>query len=414
MLFSKGTHIVILGNQTLNAYRYYIKVKSYYEVDCFIKLDSENDKIGYDGLPQYNLDFYLNEKRNASQKIIITLTASEPWLDVSNDLIKKGLKPFEDFTIAYFDENPSKLDLLSLKKINSDLDFLKNTVRKFAQGRKIVFVNGNCQTNLLHQYLCANKDFIDEYLILDLPRICQFDKNNEKLYQFAIENSDIVISQPIKDSNRHTPFLATSNIFNLNHGQHILIPNLTFTGYFPQYYKNTENKLTFGKNPIFSYSDRYIDEMVEQNNTIEEIITKISSINFFDRTFIKSFIQEQLDLFKTRESECDIKMYDFISKNYDKEILFNSFHHPKDFVIKELARKLLSFLNIKNLEFENEKALDKLDFLTVQGQIIYPAVLSYLNIKDDNFYYKPNGNASNFNLNFNDYVTYYCNSIKRK
>ena len=265
----------------------------------------------------------------------------------------------------------------------------------------------------MQKYLCSNPQFNEQFYCINLPRICDVTQIGEEAFKIAASNCDVCISQPISDNNRFSNKLSSNNLFSITPkgALNLLIPNCTFLGYFPQYKAEVDGMLSFGEKPIFAYSDKYIDGMICKGLGYQVICNEIQKENFISRDIIVNFYEEQLRVFKEREKDCQIKMYDFVEKNAKKEIFWYSFNHPKNIVIKQLAIRILNYLGINDVTFYDEDLLDGSFGLRGQMQPVYPCVCNELGIKfNPNMLYTVNYNSSQFRIDFSDYVRYYCNS----
>lgn len=415
--YPKYTHFSLWGSQTLDSHRIFLQLSNYYEIDYFLCDSSISENEEWESTPYCSIETYLEKYRNRSAKILITLRRNEHWKENVEYLLSKGLKFFDDFNI-FFLLNDEALDISTLASINSNTDWLKDVVKKFANGRELFFINGNCQTTLLQQYLLANKNFNSSYYCIALPRICQVNKDNEFLFEVAINISDLCITQPVSINNKFSPKLSTEAIRQgiKNSARIITIPKLHFAGYFPQLAKVQFNAVALGKQPVFAYGDKYLNEFLSKGEHFETIKDKILDKKFLSPDFVLNYFYEQLKIFIKDEKDCDIKMYDYIEKNARKEILWHSFNHPTNVVIKELAKRILNRFEFDSadISFEDEVVLDENDGLRGQMQLIYPSVYFALGVPMENKLYTLNVNSSSIRVASEDYIRIYCNSYRRE
>lgn len=416
--YPKYTHFALWGNKSLDVYRVYLQLSNYYEVDCFLSDEIDAKATYFSSIPSYNIDEYLQSKRNKSVKIIITLRHSEPWQEYVQILSSKGLHLFEDYNL-FFLLNSDAIDLQSICTLVQDDNEAQSILKKFANGRQLFFINGNCQTTLLQQYMLSNKQFASKYCCVALPRICQWSNSVKRLYEIAIRCSSLVLSQPISDNNRFTPLLSSNNLkFCVEkNARFILIPKLTFAGYFPQLSTETnQHNIMLGNQPVFAYGDRYIDEMLQKGYSYEQIKHEVLADNFLAEDYIRTYFDEQLEKFQEDEALCDVKMYDYVKQYAKNIVLWHSFNHPTNMVIKELAKRILSLLGISNCDdaFIDLPALDGGEGLSAQMQLVYPSVYKGLGIPAENKLYYLNKNSSAIKVDNEDYIRIYCNQFKRE
>lgn len=412
--YPKYTHIVLWGSETLDSQRAFLAFNNYYEIDSFITKNVKPKSGFWNNVPYINIDQFIQKNRNRSQKIIITLRKSEPWKEYVEYLFAKGLKFFDDFNL-YFLMDEDIADVGSISQIITDENECASVIKKFAGSRKVFYINGNCQTGLLCKYLLANQTFNSRYLYMELPRVCQVNASVEKLYDIALLCADLCLSQSISMTNRFSAKLSTQYIREhlRSDARLIIIPKLHFQGYFPQFKSVQDDAVMLGKTPVFAYGDKYIDELLERGECCENIIKKILDPDFLSAEKINQFFNEQLTAYMDEEQVCNVKIYDYVLENSRKEILWHSFNHPANKVIKELAIRTLMEVGIAReaaIRFMDGEGLDGMEGLRGQMQLIYPSVYKALGIVPDDRKYLINTNSSTLRLGKEDYIRVYCNS----
>ena len=128
-----------------------------------------------------------------------------------------------------------------------------------------------------------------------------------------------------------------------------------------------------------------------------------------DREFVIEYMKEQLEIFKDREKDVDIKMIDELERRVFTEVIFHSFNHPKISLIKSLAQKILKYLDIQDLNVKSPETDESLPF---QSQPVYPAVFRALNINpnlESKFYI--NKLAWSDTFSFRGYIEMYFNAL---
>ena len=290
---------------------------------------------------------------------------------------------------------------------------------KTASGKKCAVVFGNCQVGKIFNMLMNNIQFQNEYLLIILPRVFDFkpeevaeifDETDGRIFEIC----DLFISQYIKETNRFNARLSTKSIFQKlrDNARFIVIPNLYFAGYFPQLKTEQENFSDLEK--IFPTEDKYVDEIMsrsEMNPDVEKILDRICDENFLSPDEMQAAVDKSLTEYKKREWLCDIKMADFIENNFCDQQICYSPNHPLPFVIFELVRRILKFIDIRSESFWDHKNMfdneNRVYSLIGQDTPIYPAVKKYLNlpIRIDQYY----ANDAKWDLyaNFRDYMRQY-------
>lgn len=247
-------------------------------------------------------------------------------------------------------------------------------------------------------------------MLLDLPEICNMPKDVN--VDAVLSIADLILTQPVKETNRFTPKLSAAYLkqHKKDGARVVEISLLNFSGYFPQYSHDSKH-LVLGR-PLVSYGDANIDQMVNDGCTTAEIARRLSAEDYYDGNELTCHFAKSFQAFCAREETCDIKMQDYLKVHYRDDILFHAFNHPKDFVIKELARRILRYIGIVSDDFEDEVLLDKSSRMYAQEQPVYPSVYRYLKLPYRKPYASPNLLATGWRFAFRDYVEFYVNALK--
>lgn len=201
----------------------------------------------------------------------------------------------------------------------------------------------------LSSILSSQKEFYENYCIIDIPKIFEkFESVDLNKIDLIIKNADLILSQPIREDNKFLPYYSNKNIYGIKNKNctFILIPNITFAGYWPQM-KNVDKSLkpsfiTLGGQKIFPYVDYNILTMLDKGYSDQEILLQIKSIDFYSASEVLDHYSSELSISFERESNCDIKIFDYVSKIASEDVIFYSFNHPKAIVIEELAKRIFS------------------------------------------------------------------------
>ena len=122
------------------------------------------------------------------------------------------------------------------------------------------------------------------------------------------------------------------------------------------------------------------------------------------------YIDDKLEIFwekiSNSDEQCDIKIKDFLTKNFCKEQLFIDIEHPHFMLLKEYAKQICSILGFNCNIFSDRNC-------SVYGHsiVVYPQVKKYLNLRwsDDNCkQYKTKEALAGTAIDFDEYVRQYC------
>ena len=401
-------YILSYGNN-LNPIRFLIKNLNKFDFEGFYQ-----DNIIHKR--EFDIDFLSQEQVTAKLKEQnIQLISFKDGRELSREnttLINHGLRPVIDYIpqFAFFENRIINfLKLIELFTVD-DLETYFLYLR--SHHKKICIIVGNCQTKAITELISVSEELTEDYAIIDIPRICDFPKydiNIDKL-NLLIRNSDLIITQQIKTSNKFTPILSTEYLkSNIKKDcKFITISNLTFCGYYPQMKGNsTLANFSIGGSSLFPYTDSNIDLLLMDKIPRDEILLKILNPYFYTKKFIKSFIESELKVTEERDSLVDIKMSDVVRNEFNKNICFHSFNHPKIHLLQILANRILDKLGypivskFPNIQFSMES----------QSQVVYPSVLAALDIPinlHDKIYF--NEMAFNERVSLLEYLDIYINS----
>ena len=409
--YPKGTDIIIYGSNNKFTKKLILQYGNYYKIHYIAEhLCSVSDGESVLGIPMKRIekDFYTHKH---DYKIII---AYDPP-DASTVFRKNGFVPVKDYIPRWLIEYDD-IDYIRLLEWFGE-DYIKQTIKLLLNGRKGCVLHGNCQTRLIDIYLKSNLYFRCNYGIIKIPRIFEFNAESIKAVQSPDlwDNIYIYIYHDIKKNNKFGEQLASEHFkkFLKPSSISLCITNLWFTGYFPQRIANSKNVLTeYQQSGLFPNGDCNIDKLVSDGESINSIIEKVSDYNFYDRKTLIQNVNAQFADLEKREQICDIKMLDFIKKNYRKHLLFHSPNHPTHLVMKEVTRRLLIKLGINDTTFQQEWWCEKMWNLRGQDMTIYPSVIKHLKLKlpvrdiDDMVYFSNNA-VDRTPLSFEEWIKRY-------
>lgn len=200
-------YILSYGNN-LNPIRFLIKYLNKFDFEGFYQ-----DNIIHKR--EFDIDFLSQEQVTAKLKEqniqLISFKDGQELSRENTTLINHGLRPVIDYIpqFAFFENriiNFLKLsELFTVDNLETYFLYLRS------HHKKICLIVGNCQTKAITELISVSEELTEDYAIIDIPRICDFPKydiNIDKL-NLLIRNSDLIITQQIKTSNKFTPILST-------------------------------------------------------------------------------------------------------------------------------------------------------------------------------------------------------------
>lgn len=312
-------------------------------------------------------------------KIIIALAG---WKSVAEQLEKLGLS-FCKHYLPYHLVDKNEVPIMEILARIEEPNDIENAIMAYSGGRKLALINGNCQTGRIKMFLQQNKEFNKEFVFLDIPFIHELSQNEIDL---LMQNKDVFkkiklfISQNISLSNAFDYRFSNEYLIGLMDKavQYIRIPTLFFDIYFPQGGRQPDSEKEAYARTLFPYRDAVIDDLANKKGfqgegyTADEIIEAINMENFFSKNFLEDVIRYRLEQLRKREEVCDIKMMDYIEREYLKEQLFYARNHPTNKVLKEESVRILKYIYKRhNIDIEHESTIPELSH---NQEFIYPSI----------------------------------------
>jgi hypothetical protein len=315
---------------------------------------------------------------NIKEYYIIVGTFENTFLEIKNILIQNGLVEFVDFIWG---------------------DLYK---------RQVVVINANCHGDSLKYYLPQSRQFQNQYGIYPVKPIGL----NEKGYieDNVMAHADVFITQDIQVNNAFSYKLSYDyTIKQVGKGcKTICIPNMVSNGrgFFPTQtdelfkYRQYSN----GDWNLF-YRDTMIDEALAVNgkDSLEDVINYIQSREFDEKQVRRGF-GEMMQKIRSREKMWDVKVADYIEKNYRTISMMVDASHPSDALMLEICRQVANILDINDIG-----DLDLKFHMGVES-FIWPGVRKCLGIEYNPEYVRK-GDSRNFGnenaLSLKDYLQEY-------
>lgn len=311
--------------------------------------------------------------------------------EISEQLVNLGYRPFEDFVTKQF------------------LEAMINE-------KKIAVAYGICQLRAVVQCLNKTNSFRKQYELYYFESYNKdFILEAERL--FLITLCDLFIyTKGISEAER----IKMSGVLKRLHKKCLAIglSAISFCGYFlkndvridvPNPYSVISRKSSYVP---FRFSDEYINFLIDQKCTIDEIYEKAMSYGMNKEKEIQDKCHKELTKLKYIDSNGDIHIAEYIRKMYKKQRLFRNEAHIENLVAVEYTNQICDLLTIK---FDMEDLEEPL--MNHSQHIIYPSVHKALeleweweNTEYDLFTY--NGWKKVTFYEFIQAYVQYCSSIK--
>ena len=217
---------------------------------------------------------------------------------------------------------------------------------------KVVII-ANCQGIGVKYFLKKSKIFKNSDIVhIRLDKITRGNKKLKKNDFELIKNCDLAIYQIISD-----PKYEKVNPLNLFSKYNPTCKQITFSYIYNNSFYPFKGPLelqeSFLNKPcsiIFDNSKR-ITDLIDKDYDLNSII-KLFEENRIDFQYEKRW-KNTIKILEEKEKKCDVKMADFIKKNFSKKRLFLLENHPTSFVFIELVNQILNILKLEKLNIKN-------------------------------------------------------------
>lgn len=389
------------------AQKIYYLAKQKFDIECFY----DNDKKKHQQ-KLYGIDIQGWELGSHKNKIII---ASSYWKEIAGQLVEEGMKPFVDFTFP--SEVFSEYEILDYS-ILYELRQLgcKISYDKLYANKKIGLVYGNCQTDLISRVLRMHKEFSNDYKMITIPKVCEYNEDSRCLEDFIsnkefLQRVDLFIYQKVHKENRFSPILDTDFLVEKLSStcKRVRIVNIYFSGYFPQYdVPHVRMGEEIHQSGIFPFGDKFIDDMIANGENKDSIIEQIIQEDFIDYTKIRENAMDSIVELKNREQDSDVCITDYIIQHYKEKQLFYSLNHPIEELLIEYTNRILKYIGFDELKLSVNDFCMLVGSLKGQDIPLYPSVIKALELDEYEKSYCPNRCIyKDLSLDFIDYIKMY-------
>ncbi len=254
-----------------------------------------------------------------------------------------------------------------------------HTIKKKEAKKLKCTLYGNCQMKVVYDYL--TKKHPERYectLVINYKTI--FDSNLLPLQQ--LQQADIFIFQPLHGHGRIDTDYIRANYLKSS-CRCISFPYIFFSGYFPDYVDDRNNirtisdKCPFG---IYGYGHQKIIDFIALGLAPHHILELSERDDLFSPGELYGNLERTLEILREKEKETDVKLSDFIKKNFRKYRLFHTVKHPTNVLLKELFKQLLPLLGLRSKNIDSDPFFSREHLTFETTDIIYPSVAKILNL----------------------------------
>lgn len=295
------------------------------------------------------------------------------WGEIAAELEKRGRHIFRDY-VPYIYLKYETLDIGFLKFCKDDEERIK-FLKELSSGKKLCGMYGGCHMPVYRSMLCKSKQFTEEYYTVDLQFNSRPGEPRVEMLRmpWIYSHLDLLILSFVYPTNGSPDWRTVKN-WTEEKCKVILVTNAAFKGYFPQH--TTPIPETISKT---RWGDKNLNKMILAGETANIIFQTVSMPNFYDAEKVNRFFENELNKLEQNESECDIRIGDYIRKYGRRRRLMHCSTHPDECVMKEIALRIFIKLGLNT---EMLEAMPESDMLSLRqgGEFIYPSVYHALGI----------------------------------
>lgn len=300
-------------------------------------------------------------------------------------------------------------------------------VKVILSDKKIAIMVGNCQMSMMYDFLKESKSFAEQYELYRLRSHYWESRWALKIISFLRGLCDLYIC--IKHEDEDEKFFRKEEL--PENCKIVTVTTAILRLYWPQLKVNLRNaqneyyianKEKMWHSP-FEYADSNINRMIAEGKTIEEIVSLLTSENFYSKEEVNKHIEMTFRMAEYQEDECDIKIASYIKENYQKEMLYRDMTHMQTDLVWEMVKRIVEHLGMDTTEIEEmrkdtENPVNRMYSNHCTEIPVYPSVAKHLGLEwcnKDTLFIVTNYNGVK-KITFEEYIRAYysvCSKIKQ-
>lgn len=303
----------------------------------------------FHGLPIYTLDTAPDLK----DYLIIVTAVWENYNKIKECLVENGLIEFQDFIWAD------------------------------AFGKKIAVINANCHGEFYKRYLYQSRSFTDRYIIWNVAPLHL--QKDSCISEELLKVCDLFIHQDVRPENSVGYKFSDEYILPLlkKDCKTITVPNMVGMGKW-NFPTAIEKEYRYHTWAMFC-RDSVLDDAYGKYKDIAGMKKYVTSPDIYPEEKVRELFNSCMKKLKEREKNWDVKISDYILKNYQTKKMFYDFDHASDFVMQEIGRRLCERLGIQDISGKVEYPLNWEESFT------FPYVKKALGIQYEETYIRETG-----------------------
>jgi len=260
-------------------------------------------------------------------------------------------------------EKEEKYKVEKIRRVAGELKkhflFLKHLVA--SRGARLIYVIGNCQSWPLIRILNSNKSLTDRYVSVFYKTIHTLSEVEMYAVSEILDIFDVVVTQRVVNVDRYGP-LVTADLQKRLGEKIITYPTCWFNAYFPDALSSSGIDC-----PQFKYehhSSSVIQSFVS-GASIREASDKLMQLQISPKLIESRLVANFVETYE-RDKSLDIKIGNFLERNYQDSQLFYTFNHCSVSVIGFVANATCNYLG------EPELDLSSIDRFEGLNRVIWP------------------------------------------
>lgn len=257
------------------------------------------------------------------------------------------------------------------------------------KGKRSCLLYGNCQIYPLSVLLACNTEFRKTYKIIRLKPVFALEASDLKDLERVCKEVDLFIYQPVREGYRGYLEFGTNYLKSLLKPEAVAIsfPSLYFKGYNPEMvYLRESNSRDLLISPFGGYHNRNIFDMFLKGYNKRDIVNFLSERQAISKSYISKEIETTFNELKSREEKfsVDIRISNYIEKNWKKKRLFWTFNHPSNELLIYIADSILQRVCIDSCKYKVNFLSLRLLSTELLGRVyfsIHPGIHSHFNLK---------------------------------
>lgn len=319
----------------------------------------------------------------------------------------------------FYEEIRKKLIMLDFKQ---NIDFVRWDIFELlfqinTNNKQLVVAVGQCEIREICTVFNRIQSFKNKYEIIyfDERKVCNHGDKFDILEcydcMFVLGKADIFIRPSVMAPKSTESFGYLQDRTNRK-CKTIKVSLFIFDSYWPQDIANDREISKYymirpnTKLAAFVESERVIESMLDAGKSNDQIKKEILKEDFFDNELVIGNHQTALKRIRIADKLSDIKIYDYVEKNYNKIKLFCDRGHFSENMLDEYVKRIFAYLN----EDACVQELNQIDISDIMEKVnelpIYPSTAKILNLHwiDRNTIYRMNINNKIKKVTIDEYI----------